>query len=82
MPSYEIRVRSSEPIRASQAMHRAQMPTIGWPGAGFIRTSGGDWTIAEEFIVFVAAENIAHALERLDHVEANFDVVDPGRRVD
>jgi hypothetical protein len=75
VPSYEIRVRSDEPIRASQAMHKAQLPTIDWAGAGFVRTPTGDWTVGKEFTVFVTAENISQALGRLRRVNADFEIV-------
>jgi hypothetical protein len=75
VPSFEIQVRTDEPIRTAQAMHRAQMPTIDWAGSGFVRTPGGEWTIGEEFVVFVAAEDLAEALDRLESVDADFEIV-------
>jgi hypothetical protein len=75
VPSYEIQVRSEEPIRTSQAMHRAEMPTIDRAGAGFVETSEGVWTVGEEFTVLVAAEDILEALDRLGHVDADFEIV-------
>jgi hypothetical protein len=75
MPSYEIRVRSDDPLRAAQAMHGAEIPTIGWGASDFVRTPAGDWTIGDEFTAFVAAEDLRLALDRLRGVDADFAIV-------
>ena len=51
------------------------MPTIDRAGAGFVETSEGVWTVGEEFTVFVAAEDILQALDRLGSVDADFEIV-------
>jgi hypothetical protein len=56
-------------------MHRAEMPTIDRAGSGFVETSEGVWTVGEEFTVFVSAEDILQALDRLGHVDADFEIV-------
>jgi hypothetical protein len=45
-------------------MHKAQMPTIDSAATGFLRTPTGDWTVGNEFIVFVTADDTTEALER------------------
>jgi hypothetical protein len=75
MPSYAIRVRSDQPVRASLAMHNAEMPTMGPAGDGFVRTSSGGWTVGEEFIVFVIARDVPDALDRVKGVGADIELL-------
>jgi hypothetical protein len=56
-------------------MHGAQIPTIAWAGSGFVETPAGDWTVSEDFTVFVAAEDVTEALDRLRRVDADFAII-------
>jgi hypothetical protein len=59
-------------------MHGAEIQMIGWSGSGSARTPTGDWIVKEEFVVFVAAEDLKDALDRLKRVDADFAIiVDP-----
>jgi hypothetical protein len=51
------------------------MPTIDRAGSGFVKTTDGAWTVGEEFTVFVAADDVSQALDRLGHVDADFEIV-------
>jgi hypothetical protein len=75
MPSYAIRVRSDEPVRASLALHNAEMPTMGPTGDGFVRTASGGWTVGEEFTVFVIARDVPDALDRVRRVGADIELL-------
>lgn len=74
VPNFAIRVRSDEPIRASQALHKAQLPTIGPAVAGYVEASG-TWTVGEEFTVYVSATDAPEALERVRRTGAEVEVL-------
>lgn len=74
VPRFKVTVTSDSPVETGQALHRADIPTIGPTMAKFV-DGPGDWTIGDHLTAVLDADDPAGAAKRIE------DVLGPGSEV-
>jgi hypothetical protein len=80
MPSFAIRLRTTDSTTFSRTVAGAGLRAIGPAPDGIVETDAGVRTLSDEFIVMVEADDAAGAVGRLRDTGARFELTaDPER---
>jgi hypothetical protein len=82
MPTFAIRLRTTDPVELTRATVALGLRSIGPAKDGIVETRAGVQTISDEFIVLADAANPTEAVERLRDASAAFELMTDPERLD